>query len=154
MILARPHGLLTSGFDLVGGEVPLATMEGSFWREGGRVHVGNDVWELRRQGWSAFRLVRNGLDEATARPQGLFRNGFEIAHAGRTYRLVRQSVWRRAYAVLDGGVEVGSIEPTSVFTRAAAVRLPDSMPLQLQVFVVAVVAIQWRRAQSSASATT
>ena len=64
MILARPHGLLTSGFDLVGGEVPLATMEGSFWREGGRVHVGNDVWELRRQGWSAFRLVRNGLDEA------------------------------------------------------------------------------------------
>ena len=77
-------------------------MEGSLWREGGRVRVGNDVWELR----------------------------------------------------LDDGVEVGSIEPTSVWTDAADVRLPHTMPLQLQVFIVGVVAIQWRRAQSSSVAAT
>ena len=151
MILARPHGLLTSGFDLVGGEVPLATMEGSFWREGGRVHVGNDVWELRRQGWSTFRLVHNDVNEAVARRRGFFRNSFEIDHAGRAYQLVQRSIWRRTFTVLDGGVEVGSIEPTSVWTNAAAVRLPDTMPLQLQVFIVGVVAIQWRRAQASSA---
>jgi hypothetical protein len=154
MILAKPRGLLTSGFDLVGGDVLLATMEGSSWREGGRVRVGDDAWELRRQGWSRFRLVRHDLDEATARPRGLLTSSFEIDHAGRTYQLVRPSVWRRAYAVLDHGVEVGSVEPTSAFTNAAAVRLPDAMPLQLQVFIVAVVAIQWRRSQASASAST
>ena len=154
MSLAKPHGVLTSGFDLVGDDMLLATMEGSFWREGGSVRVGNDTWELRRQGWSTFRLVRNNLDEAVARAQGFFRSTFEIDHAGRTYRLARRSVWRRSYAVLEAGVEVGSIEPTSAWTNAAAVRLPDTMPLQLQVFIVGVVAIQWRRAQSASVSTT
>ena len=77
MSLAKPHGLLTSGFDLVGDDVLLATMEGSFWREGGNVRVGDHVWELRRQGWSSFRLVRDNVDEAVARSVG------EILTAGR-----------------------------------------------------------------------
>ncbi len=151
MSLAKPRGLLTSGFDLVGDDMLLATMEGSFWREGGSVRVGNDVWELRRQGWSTFRLVRSDLDEAVARHQGFLKNSFEIDHAGRTYELAQRSIWRRTFTVLDGGVEVGSIEPTSAWTNAAAVHLPDTMPLQLQVFLVGVVAIQWRRAQSSSA---
>ena len=149
MRLAKPHGLLTSGFDLVADEAVLATMQGSFWREGGSVRVGDDSWDLRREGWSNFRLVRNGVDEAVARAQGFFRSRFEVDHGGRTYQLAQPSVWRRAYAVLEAGVEVGTIEPTSVWTNAAAVRLPDTMPLQLQVFIVGVVAIQWRRAQDS-----
>ena len=149
MSLAKPHGVLTSGFDLVGDDMLLATMEGSFWREGGSVRVGNDVWELRGQGWSTFRLVRSDIDEAVARRQGSFKNSFKIDHAGRTYQLVQRSIWRRTFTVLDGGVEVGTIEPTSVWTNAAAVRLPDAMPLQLQVFIVGIVAIQWRRAQDS-----
>ena len=128
MSLAKPHGLLTSGFDLVGDNVLLATMEGSFWREGGNVRVGDHVWELRRQGWSSFRLVRDNVDEAVARSQGVFKSNFKIEHAGRTYQLAQRSVWGRAYTVVDDGVEVGSIEPTSVWTNAAAVRLPDTMP--------------------------
>jgi hypothetical protein len=153
MSLAKPRGLLTSGFDLVEGDTLLATMEGSLWREGGRVHVGDEMWELRRQGWSTFRLVRNDVDEAVARPQGFFRSSFQIDHAGRTYQLARQSVWRRAYTVRYSGVDLGSIEPTSVWTNAAAVQLPDTMPLQLQTFIVGIVAIQWRRAQSSSVST-
>ena len=151
MSLAKPRGLLTSGFDLVGDDMLLATMEGSFWREGGSVRVGNDVWDLRRQGWSTFRLVRGDVDEAVARRQGFFKYSFEIDHAGRTYQLVQRSIWRRTFTVLEGGVEVGTIEPTSVWTNAAAVRLPDTMPLELQVFIVGVVAIQWRRAQDSSA---
>jgi hypothetical protein len=34
---------------------------------------------------------------------------------------------------------VGSIDPTSGWTKAATMRLPDTMPLQLQVFIVCVV---------------
>jgi hypothetical protein len=52
---------------------------------------------------------------------------------------------------VDGGVEVGSIDPTSGWTKAATMRLPDTMPLQLQVFIVCVVAIQWRRMQASSA---
>jgi hypothetical protein len=44
-----------------------------------------------------------------------------------------------AFTILDGGVEVGSIAPTSGWTKAATMRLPDTMPLQLQVFIVCVV---------------
>jgi hypothetical protein len=46
---------------------------------------------------------------------------------------------------------VGSIDPTSGWTKAATMRLPDTMPLQLQVFIVCVVAIQWRRMQASSA---
>jgi hypothetical protein len=56
-----------------------------------------------------------------------------------------------AFTILDGGVEVGSIDPTSGWTKAATMRLPDTMPLQLQVFIVCVVAIQWRRMQASSA---
>jgi len=58
-------------------------------------------------------------------------------------------MFRPSYSVQEAGAEVGSVTPTSAFTNAAAVDLPSSMPTQLQVFIVAVVAIQWRRAQSS-----
>jgi len=149
MSLAKPRGLLTSGFDLVGDDGLLATMDGSFWREGGSVCVGNESWELRRQGWSAFQLVRNDVAEAVARPRGFFKSNFEIDMAGHTYQLARPSLWRRAYTVFEDGAPVGSIKPTSAFTNAATVRLPHTMPLQLQVFIVGVIAIQWRRAQAS-----
>ena len=90
-------------------------------------------------------------DEAVARAQSSFRGSYEVDHAGRTYHLARTSLWRRGYTVLDGGVEIGSIEPTRAWSNAAEVRLPDTMPLQLQVFIVGVVAIQWRRQQSSSA---
>ena len=150
MRIAKPRGVLTSGFDLVddSGTV-LGALDGSLWREGGTLHVGSDVWEVQRDGWSRFRLLRGGIDEATARSRGMFRTSLDVQHAGRTYLLSRPSMFRRAYAVQEAGAEVGSVTPTSSFTNAAAVDLPSSMPTQLQLFIVAVVAIQWRRAQSS-----
>src|SRR5262245_3058080 len=151
MSVAKPHGLLTSGFDLLDDDnAPLATMNGSLWREGGSVRVGDHTWELRRQRWSTFLLVGADGDEAVARGQGFLRNSFEIDHAGRAYRLAPQSVWRRPYTVLEAGIEIGSVEPTSRWTDAAAVHLPDTMPLQLQVFIVGIVAIQWRRRRDAA----
>jgi hypothetical protein len=152
MRIAKPRGMLTSGFDLVDDSgAELGSLDGSWWREGGTLHVGPDVWELRRDGWSGFRLLRGGIDEATARSRGVFRTSLEVQHAGRTYVLSRPSAFRRGYTVQEAGTEVGSVTPTSAFTNAAEVDLPASMPTQVQVFVVAVIAIQWRRQQQSSS---
>src|SRR6478672_4903603 len=100
MSIAKPRGVLTSGFDLVddSGAV-LGALDGSLWREGGTLHVGSDVWQVQRDGWSGFRLLRGGVDEATARSRGMFRTSLDVRHAGRTYLLNRPSMFRRAYAV-------------------------------------------------------
>ena len=61
----------------------------------------------------------------------------------------------RCLPARNGGSNPGSRKARVVVDRArgpanaAAVRLPDTMPLQLQVFIVGVVAIQWLRAQSA-----
>jgi hypothetical protein len=152
MIVARPRGVLTSGFDLVddAGAV-LASLEGSWWREGGTVRSGAGTWEVRRDGWAGFRLLRGEDAEATARSLGMFRTSLEVQHQGRTYLLKRPSAFRRPYAVWEAGTQVGSVAPTSAFSNAAAVDLPASMPVHVQVFVVAVVVTQWRRQQSAAA---
>jgi hypothetical protein len=82
----------------------------------------------------------------------MFRTSHEVQHEGRTYLLKRPSAFRRSYAVWEAGAQVGSVAPTSAFSNAAAVDLPASMPVQVQVFVVAVVVTQWRRQQSAAGA--
>jgi hypothetical protein len=150
MRTAKPRGVFTNGFDLVDESgTELGSLDGSLWREGGTLHVGTDVWELRRDGWSGFRLLRGGVDEATARTRGMFRTSLDVQHEGRTYLLSRPSAFGRTYAVQEAGAEVGSVTPTSAFTNAAAVDLPSSMPTQLQLFIVAVIVTQWRRQQSS-----
>ncbi len=122
MSLAKPRGFLTNGFDLLADDGSLlGAMEGSLWGEGGQVRVGGDTWELRRRGWTSFRLVDGHVDEAVARSRGMLSSKLDVEHASSGGELARQSMWRRAYDLRQSGV------------------------------VLAVVAIQWRRQSSAAT---
>jgi hypothetical protein len=52
-----------------------------------------------------------------------------IRYADRSYTLDPRSAFRRGFVLLDGSRHIGSIEPTSAFTRGAMADLPDTWPL-------------------------
>lgn len=129
-------------------EVTLAWM-----REGGELVVGGRRYELRREGWAsgAFQLLHDGVVVAQAHKPSAFSNRFEVRHDGRGYELVRSGWWTRRFELRRDGQTIGQITPHHPFTRRSAVTLPPDLPLPVQVFLMGLVVLMWRREASAAA---
>jgi hypothetical protein len=75
-----------------------------------------------------------------------------IHYGGRDYTLRKPSAWRRAFVVLDGERQIGSIAPESAWTRRAIADLPADWPLPIRAFAIWLVIILWKRDADSAAA--
>ena len=123
----------------------------SWWREKGRLTIDGATYRVYREAplSGAFVLEGAGGVLAQAVKPSVFRRAFVIRHAGRDYTLRPKSLFRRAFVLLDGQREVGSVAPVSAFTRKAAADLPHNLPLPVRAFIVWLTLISWRRAQNS-----
>jgi hypothetical protein len=74
-----------------------------------------------------------------------FRRTLLMCYEGREYTLRATSVFRRHFVLCGGSRHIGSLAPNSVFTRRAAVDLPDEWPLPVRVFIIWLTAILWMR---------
>ena len=130
---------------------PVADIAMSWWREKGALTIDGATYRVYREApmSSAFALEHAGSVLARAENPSLFRREFVIRHAGREYTLRPTSMFRRAFVLLDGSRQVGSIAPKSAFTRKAAADLPHDLPLPVRIFIVWLTVISWRREQSS-----
>jgi hypothetical protein len=54
--------------------------------------------------------------------------------------------------LFQGDIEVGSIRPEGYLSRKAAVSLPGDMPMPVQVFVMWLVILLWRREANAGAA--
>ena len=123
----------------------------SSWRETGALTIGDTTYRMYREGpmSGAFILEHAGSELAQAEKPSVFRRELVIRHAGHDYTLRPESMFRRAFVLLDGSQQIGSVAPESAFTRKAAADLPDSLPLPVRMFVVWLAMILWRREQNS-----
>jgi hypothetical protein len=144
----QPHGSFKNGFDLLddSGAV-VGSFSGSVWREGGRILVGGQEWEFRKDGGRRFELPGYAAAERTS----MWSGKWSLSAGGRTYELAKESWLSRGYDVTLDGRTVGGINPRGWSERKADVSLPAELPPPVQVFTVAVVLTQWRRDSSSAS---
>lgn len=129
---------------------PVADVDMSWWREKGALTVEGVRYEVYREGWmnGSFVLERNGSVIARAeRPSAFFRE-YLVRYGDREYALHARSSFRRAFVLMDGSRQIGSIEPASALTRKAMADLPDSWPVPVRAFVIWLTMIQWRRDQS------
>lgn len=118
-----------------GTETGAHTVDLSWWADKGELRVRNTTYRAHRD-QSSYVLESEGEVLARAeRPRKWFRE-FVIEHEGRRYTLSAKSAFRRQFVLLDGDQPVGSISPEGLFTRKAAVELPKSLPLFLQLFIV------------------
>ena len=93
----------------------------------------------------AFILESAGTVLARAEKPSAFRRTLLIHYEGREFTLRATSVFWRHFVLLDGSRQIGSLAPNSVFTRGAAVDLPDEWPLPVRVFIIWLTVILWMR---------
>src|SRR5688572_2397501 len=98
---------------------PVADIATSWWREKGALTIDGATYRVYREApmSGAFILEHAGSMLARGEKPSAFRREFVIRHAGREYTLRRRSMFGRAYVLLDGSRQVGSIAPKSAFTR-------------------------------------
>ena len=130
---------------------PVAGIDTNRWREKGSLTIGGTTYDMYREApmSGAFVLEHAGSVLARAEKPSFFRREFVIQHADREYTLRRESMFRRAFVLLDGSRQVGRVAPQSAFTRQAAADLPPALPLPVRLFIVWLTVILWRREQNS-----
>jgi hypothetical protein len=129
----------------------VADLTTSWWREKGALTIDGVTYRMSREApmFGAFVLEHAGNVLAQAEKPSVFFREFVIRHAGREYTLRPESMFRRAFVLLDGSRQVGSIAPKGAFTRKAAADLPHDLPLPVRMFIVWLTMISWRREQNS-----
>jgi len=132
----------------------VASIDFNAWKEQGALTIDRTSYQMYREGWmsGSFLLERDGSVIARAERPSAFRRQFLIHYRDHEYALVTRSCFQRAFVLLDGSEEIGSVAPTGVFTRQATADLPENWPLPLRAFVIWLTMIQWRRDSAAAGA--
>lgn len=147
MLLGKPKRFFSADYSLFDGDREVALLDVSSWRERATLEIDGAAYTFAGQGvfGRTFLLQRDDHTLATAEKPSAFRNRFEVEHQGRRYQVEKAGFWRRDFAVLDNGRQIGSVRASGVFSRDVTVDLPADWPLPLQVFVFWLVLVLWKR---------
>lgn len=150
MLQARPTSCLSWNYRLLQDGRTIGLIDQSTWRERATCTIGGVRFELYREGTVGdFILEFEGAVLARAQKPRFLTRQFVVAFEGRTYELKAVSAWTREFVLRVEDVVVGRIEAESLFNRHARLRLPESLPLPVQVFVFWLVVLMWRRYASN-----
>lgn len=140
-------GLFSRALTVVEDDIELTRINFPTWREGTEFTIGGHPYVMRRMG--LFRgdllLYSEGDVVASARHQGVFKTRYIIEYAGRTVELGTRRWFSRGFSVFVGEAEVGSITPTGWFRSRVIIDISDEIPLEVQVFLLCVAVVLWRR---------
>ena len=102
-----------------------------------------------------FIIEPGGRELARATKPSAFRDTIVVHYGRRDFTLRKPSVWRRAFALMDGERQIGSISPESTWTRRATAE-PARLTCRCHTaFVIWLVIVLWKRdAQSAGGLTT
>jgi hypothetical protein len=127
----------------VGAESVAQAVDISWWSDKGELRIQGAIYRAHRDK-SAYVLESAGGVVARAERPNRWTSVFDIEHLGHRYTLRAKSAFRRQFLLLEGATQVGTVSPEGLFTRKAAVWLPQSLPLFLQVFIVWLAMTLWK----------
>jgi hypothetical protein len=153
MLTALPKNWLSWDFTVTERSQAVAAIDTSWWREKGVLTVQGVDYRVYREGVMGgdFILESAGSIMARAAKPSAFYRSFNIDHADRQYTLRAKSAFRRAFLLLEGDREIGSLSPEGIFTRRATVDLPETLPLPVKVFIIWLSVILWKRDAAAAA---
>ena len=151
MLEASPTNIFSYNFRLREDDAPVGELIASLWWEKARVSLADGSYDLYRESLFSgdFLLARDGTIIARAAKPSVLQNKFEVHFADRHLLLRKISIWRRPFAVFDGGTLIGSIYPVGPFTRRSNIDLPTPLPLPVRVFLFWLALILWKREAAS-----
>ena len=128
------------------------------FKEGADLQIKGETFRFFREGLvsGAYVLEAYGREIARADKPSVFKRRFAVHFAGRRFVLEDESIFRRTFVVReepeDGiGVEVGRIKPVGAFRRSARARFDDDLPLAVNIFLIGLVILMWKRSGKSTS---
>ena len=154
MLQLIPQGWLAWNFDLLDNDRKIAEIKTSTLPDSGTLSIDGASYRAYREGMFSgdFFLESEGQTIAQAQKPSAFRSAFNISCADRAYTLKKESFVGRSFLLLEGDHEVGSIRPEGVLSRKATVSLPEVMPRPVQLFVLWLTIILWKREANAGAA--
>jgi len=151
MLKAVPKNWFSWKFEIFDGEVSVANLDLSRFREKGELAIQGRIFEIGREGIMSgvFLLREDGRTIASATKPSAFRRSFEVVFDQTDYKLETVSPFVRRFVLRKDRRVVGSIHPVHLFSRKAIVELPEYLPLEVQVFIAWLGIILWKRQQDS-----
>lgn len=154
MLQLVPQNWFSWNFDILDDDHLVASIKVSSLPETGTFSLDGADYRARREGMFSgdFLLEGNAQTIAHAQKPSAFLSTFEIQYSDRSYTLKKESVVGRSFVLFDGDREVGSIRPEGFLSRKSAVSLPATMPRPVQVFVLWLAILIWRREANAGAA--
>lgn len=153
MLDAEPTSWWGSTYKVSEDGVPLTELSLTNLREGGRFTLGGVPYTLRREGAGGDFVLADpsGVAIARARKPSAFRRRFELDHPDGSLRIESTSGWGRSYRVLGPEGQVGEVHRRSFWRRQARATLPADLQPPVQVFVLWLVILMFRRDEAAAT---
>jgi len=151
MLEAKPKNWFSHDLLILEDEQPVAEVTFAWSSETGQVVIGETRYTIRQEppGTCSFVLEDQGQIIAHARgTRTLFQHACAIEYTGKWYQLEDKSKFRRNIVVREGVQFVGYIESKRLFDAKVDVCLPDSLPLAVKTFIIALVMHLWARQES------
>lgn len=122
----------------------------SWWRDQSELRVRNEIYTARRSRSSYVLESPSGVLARAERPRRWCAD-LVIDHSGHQYTLRAKSMFRRQLLLLEDATHIGTLSPEGIFTRRATVKLPQTFPLFLQVFIVWLAMTRWKHEDYAAA---
>lgn len=154
MLQLVPQGWLGWNFDILDNDRKIAEIKISTLPESGTFSLDGIDYRAYREGMFSgdFFLESDGQTIARAQKPSAFLSSFNITHIDRSHTLKKESFVGRSFILLEGDREAGSIRPEGFLTRKANASLPEMMPLPVQLFVIWLTILLWRRETNAGAA--
>lgn len=130
---------------------PVAEIETMFgWRQKGILRVCGRRYVTFREGLACgtFILTQSSAPLARAMRTHWFSSSFVIEVENRKFDM-KADFLGRSFTLLENGQEVGSIARQGIFTRRADARFLETLAMSVQVFIIWLAIITWKRNQSA-----
>jgi hypothetical protein len=131
----------------------IALIDRDWFRERATFAIDGKSYEVRRTSMlrSSFVLERGGTVIAEATKPSSFRRTFEVTVGDKRLTLRAVSVFRWEFHLFDGPTWVGRIRRVSVFRRRATAEFLEGMSREVQLLVVFLVLVLWKRSTDRAA---
>jgi hypothetical protein len=121
-------------------------MERSLWRETGELDLDDGRYSFYRDQviGGDYVIEHKGQTLARASKPSWWRSNLDVELFNRSVKLSRPSIFRRRFAVFEGGRRVGTINPGGI-TGRAKIDLPADWTVLDRAFLFWLCSLMWRR---------
>ena len=154
MLTLIPKSWFSWDFRVTDNSGDVALIDRHWFRESASFSVDGQSFHVRRTSLvrGTFTLQHAGVTVAEAKKPSSFRRAFDITTGADHYRLEAATIFGRAFILSHDGRAVGDVRPTSFMGRTSTAQFPEQLPREMQLFVVFLVLILWKRAADAAAA--